>query len=379
MLLYKKNLYRVVLINNSDSDSDKTYDLYNGYTKISGVNQKKIKQYSKNLLNNFRIRCNYDSDVKKNKYNDFMYIVVTKNTNEETGNEFLKFKLVQQINTHFIFSSQEMAIYIKYLIFNSCPLLINNSQVIQNMGLTELETDLFMFESKRKENIKKETIQKDIVNIQNDIEKYRKQYKILKKKKDKSLEEKSEKTVLKEEIKDLEQRMKILKEFIKEAPLTGGAPIINPNEYYGSTISQNNQIVNPVTRGNVVYVPVQGLPYQNIYRRRLPYNVSQNKEKDQKSKLSFYITIELELFPGTSANVLQKSVIKCQSSFERIREAWADIFGFEYRPSPMSDVYSYTEKKQINNKTKTETENNKTKKKFYNTENNKTRKNKYYQ
>ena len=379
MVLYKKNLYRVVLINNSDSDSDKTYDLYNGYTKISGVNQKKIKQYSKNLLNNFRIRCNYDSDVKKNKYNDFMYIVATKNTNEETGNEFLKFKLVQQINTPFIFSSQEIAIYIKYLIFNSCPLLINNSQVIQNMGLTELETDLFMFESKRKENIKKETIQKDIVNIQNDIEKYRKQYKILKKKKDKSLEEKSEKTVLKEEIKDLEQRMKILKEFIKEAPLTGGAPIINPNEYYGSTISQNNQIVNPVTRGNVVYVPVQGLPYQNIYRRRLPYNVSQNKEKDQKSKLSFYITIELELFPGTSANVLQKSVIKCQSSFERIREAWADIFGFEYRPSPMSDVYSYTEKKQINNKTKTETENNKTKKKFYNTENNKTRKNKYYQ
>ena len=95
---------------------------------------------------------------------------------------------------------------------------------------------------------------------------------------------------------------------------------------------------------NVVYIQqgYRGNPYN------IPYNVSQNKAKDQKSKMSFYITIELELFPGTSANVFQKSVVKCQSTFERIREAWADIFGFEYRPSPMSSVY--TEKKELEKK-----------------------------
>ena len=80
-------------------------------------------------------------------------------------------------------------------------------------------------------------------------------------------------------------------------------------------------------------------------RRRLPYNVSQNKAKDSKSKLSFYITIELELFPGTSANLFQKSVVKCQSTFERIREAYAEIRGFEYRPSAMSEAYAYGNKK----------------------------------
>ena len=61
--------------------------------------------------------------------------------------------------------------------------------------------------------------------------------------------------------------------------------------------------------------------------------------------MSFYITIELELFPGTSPNMFQKSVIRCQSTFERIREAYADLFGYQYRPAAMSDAYTYSIKK----------------------------------
>ena len=34
-------------------------------------------------------------------------------------------------------------------------------------------------------------------------------------------------------------------------------------------------------------------------------------------------------------------MVKCQSTFERIREAWADIRGFEYRPAPMNEAYAY--------------------------------------
>ena len=84
-----------------------------------------------------------------------------------------------------------------------------------------------------------------------------------------------------------------------------------------------------------------------------------HKEKEQKSKLSFYITIELELFPGTSANMSQKHMVKCQSTFERVREAWTDIFGFQYKKAPMVEAYAYnyqkknkqlTKNKQVNNK-----------------------------
>ena len=117
---------------------------------------------------------------------------------------------------------------------------------------------------------------------------------------------------------------------------------------------------------------------------RKQYNIMQNKAKDQKSKLTFYIEVELELFPGTSANVFQKSVVKCQSTFERIREAWADIRGFEYRPSPMNEAYAYNitsdeekkEERKQKKQRKQRKQQNKTLKNNNNRNNNKTLKNK---
>jgi hypothetical protein len=104
--------------------------------------------------------------------------------------------------------------------------------------------------------------------------------------------------------------------------------------------------------------------------------VSQNKAKDSKSKLSFYITIELELFPGTTANLFQKSVVKCQSTFERIRESWSDIFGYQYRPSPMSEAYAYGMQKvnKNGNNSKTSEKNKQYTNKNNKNTNNKTRK-----
>lgn len=60
-----------------------------------------------------------------------------------------------------------------------------------------------------------------------------------------------------------------------------------------------------------------------------------NRISDAKSKLAYQITIDLDLFPGKSANVLQQASVRCQSTFERIREAYADLFGFQYQPAPM--------------------------------------------
>jgi hypothetical protein len=83
-----------------------------------------------------------------------------------------------------------------------------------------------------------------------------------------------------------------------------------------------------------------------------PGNKYINKIKESKSKLAYYITIDLELYPGKTANMLQKSVVKCQTTFEKIREAYADIRGFDYRPSPMPEAYGYNQindNNQINN------------------------------
>ena len=40
---------------------------------------------------------------------------------------------------------------------------------------------------------------------------------------------------------------------------------------------------------------------------------------------------------------MQEYNVKCQSTFERIREAYADIFGFQYRPAESRNTYEKNE------------------------------------
>ena len=59
-------------------------------------------------------------------------------------------------------------------------------------------------------------------------------------------------------------------------------------------------------------------------------------EKDgEDSKLSYYVTIELELFPGTSIPSNAKSALACNTQKEKIKEAYANLFGYIYRPGEL--------------------------------------------
>lgn len=354
MILYKSTPHRVLSITKTE-DNYILYNLYNGYSEIKNVPKKKIKIYDNNPLKHFRILCDFDAENQDIVFNDYMYMTLTTDNIDEDEKNKLKFKLVYNTQGTYIFSEDQIPIYIKYLIFNSCPNLNRDNLIRMGYGEEKLRNDILNFEDKRRRSIETQNIHKDINDIEEKIKEYKNQHKILKSIKNKSLEQQAEKLLYKEEIKDLQQRKQMLKEFLSQEkpepvgsnPILGGASTLRPNEQYSSYISPYNPSgypLNPNIPGNIIYLPRQGYPYQNYYysnQYHTPYNVAQNKAKDQKSKLSFYVTIELELFPGTSANMFQKSVIKCQSTFERIREAWADIFGFEYRPAPMDDAYSY--------------------------------------
>jgi hypothetical protein len=294
-------------------------------------------------------------------FSDYMYIVLTEDKNEK--NKY-KFKLVRDTNIQYIFNEKEIPIYIKYCMFNSCPEL-NEKLIKMDLRQSDLLQYILQFHEQRRDRIGKSNIINDISKINEKIEKYEERYYKIKKLKNKSADQQAEELLYKEEIKDLKQRKQMLEEFSQEfsqefqgesGSKSGGAVVLRPSQQYVS----NNSVGYPSNQNmpvNVVYMPQKGYPYQNSYYTRqqiVPYNVSENKAKDQKSKLSFYITVELELFPGTSANMLQKSVVKCQSTFERIREAWADIFGFEYRPAPMTEAYAYNSQKSNDKKNKTE-------------------------
>ena len=54
--------------------------------------------------------------------------------------------------------------------------------------------------------------------------------------------------------------------------------------------------------------------------------------KTDDSKLSYYIIIDLELYPGKSIPLLKQPVIACHLRYEKIRHAFADMFGLYYNP-----------------------------------------------
>ena len=66
--------------------------------------------------------------------------------------------------------------------------------------------------------------------------------------------------------------------------------------------------------------------YFNIY--------NSNQYTADESKLSYYVIIDLELYPGKDGIPLsQKAVLGCQVKYEKMRQAYANLFGIEYRPN----------------------------------------------
>ena len=53
-------------------------------------------------------------------------------------------------------------------------------------------------------------------------------------------------------------------------------------------------------------------------------------------KLSYYIVIDLELFPGEKLTMANKAVLNCQSKYEKIRQSFAQLFGIQYKPIEFS-------------------------------------------
>jgi hypothetical protein len=93
----------------------------------------------------------------------------------------------------------------------------------------------------------------------------------------------------------------------------------------------------------------QNLDYYN-------HNFQYNFAKENKSKLSYYITVELELYPGTNVSAVKKYAMKCNNTFERIRKSLSDLFGYQYRPRELKEAYEYEANFETNEKLKEENE-----------------------
>jgi hypothetical protein len=150
--------------------------------------------------------------------------------------------------------------------------------------------------------------------------------------------------------------------------LKGGGP---SDEYYsqGNVNAENqyNPYNQPMSYNQIPYnqpMPYNQMPYnQPMPYNQMPYNPQQpygqmpynpqaqllnlnqythsNRALELTSKLAYYVSVELELYPGKTANTVQMAAVKCGSTFERIREAWSEIMGYQYRPGTMDESYAY--------------------------------------
>jgi hypothetical protein len=81
---------------------------------------------------------------------------------------------------------------------------------------------------------------------------------------------------------------------------------------FGGSINSQNKYININSRSNT--------------------NMSNNMQQDN-SKLSYYIIIDLELYPGKSVPPGKQAVIACHLKYEKIRQSYADMFGLLYQPT----------------------------------------------
>ena len=72
------------------------------------------------------------------------------------------------------------------------------------------------------------------------------------------------------------------------------------------------------------------------------------KEKDT-SKLAYYITIDLELFPGKSIPPEELKNLKCNNKWNAVRKAYSEFVGKPYKISPVYNKTVKNKKENINN------------------------------
>ena len=74
------------------------------------------------------------------------------------------------------------------------------------------------------------------------------------------------------------------------------------------------------------------------YSQHSQYNKkSHNSFGKKDTKLTYFVIIDLELYPGDKGiPTTQKIVLGCQSQYEKIRQSWAKLFGQVYRPNELN-------------------------------------------
>ena len=119
--------------------------------------------------------------------------------------------------------------------------------------------------------------------------------------------------------------------------------LITKGGAYGNPYYDNNFYDRPY---DTPYDRPYGNPYRTPYGRPGPYlarNMLTQNYTD--SKLAYYITIDLELYPGTEISPEIKKQLKCRQKWNAVRKAYANFRGLPYIVQPIYSYYTPENKK----------------------------------
>jgi hypothetical protein len=288
------------------NDSKRCFIEKNNYEVIT----KKLENIT--LENRYTINCKLSSSIKEN-VNLFGFILYSGNNHYEALYQ-KGFKNPSQDN--YLLEGENIPSYIIYMIFSKCYKVISNDTNRKNSeyGKTSLGKKL-----------------EDLMKVY---------------------------TAKKENPESMNKSNKRLVGGAQDPPIAIASPLdtlgpINATDVRPIYENQSPQVLEE-TRDR---------PFPTRKNRREGSNSTQSTRRNRGyvSELTYYIVIDLELYPGDRIPPLQMAALGCESRYEKIRKSYADVFGYVYRPNeytpPISKLIrggstSKHRNKKIDNKTR---------------------------
>lgn len=314
--------------------------------KLNEVAPEDIDMQNENIMSRFRIEC----PVFELTFEPKHYIFIAKTSVDDGGgNTSLHYELIRNTGIGmFVYEFSQIPEYIKYFMYENCYKYLQ-PDVRRTIGFSVIKEFGDLFDNFDKQTIRQTIDLEDPLFVEHDAI-----YKKLAETKAaldnlKSIEQPDD--TIKKDIDNTEKEIELLQEQVNKineeliskfgkTGSSGGAAqdTTRPSEkYYEYSAPSRGYINKPYFNRGFFSIPPM------LYNK-VPYEDYINKMKDQSSKTAYYINVDLELYPGKTITTGQKLDTKCQSAFENIREAYADMFGYQYRPAQVTQAYAYETK-----------------------------------
>lgn len=311
--------------------------------KINDVSSDDIYIQTENIMSRFRIECPIFELTFEPKH----YIFIAKTSVDDgSGNKSIHYELIRNTGIGmYVYEFSQIPEYIRYFMYENCYKYLE-PDLRKSIGFSVIKEFNDLFSQYNKNSANQTVDLEDALFIEHDDV-----YKKLSETKAaldslKSIDQPDD-TINKDientqkEVELLEDKLKkINEELMVKFGKSGGAVQDNtrPSEKYYEYSAPSKGFINK-PYFNKGYYSIPPMLYNKV-----PYEDYMNKMKDQSSKTAYYINVDLELYPAKTITMGQKLETKCQSAFENIREAYADMFGYEYRPAQVNQAYAYEAK-----------------------------------